>query len=107
MAGVAPYRFWNPRYLDTSYGWSARDAVAADRREFSFATTASEYRQAAEAVRTLLWPTAVPPAELEAARAALESVRRAHGTLTIVDSRVTQRIDWLRFEVEVCLPIPP
>ena len=106
-----PYRFWNPRYLDTSYGWSARDAVAAHRREFGFVTTAAEYRTAADAVRKLLWPADLPAPELEAARRALDSVRRASGTLTIIDSRVTPgadgRIDWLRFELVVCLPAPP
>jgi hypothetical protein len=109
-----PHRFWNPRYLDTGYGWSARDAVDYGPREFRFVTTAADYLVAAQAVRKLLWPTGLPERALAEARRALESVRRATGRLIIVDARVDEkaasqhggggRIEWLRFEVEVCLP---
>lgn len=106
-----PYRFWNPRYLDTGYGWSARDAVDYGPREFRFVTTATEYRAAAEAVRALLWPSEIAEAD---ARRTLDSVRRATGRLVVLEARVDEkaagphggpgRIEWLRFEVEVCVP---
>ena len=106
-----PYRFWNPRYLDTSHGWTAREAAEASRREFSFVVTAQEYRTAAEAVRKLLWPAAISEPELEEAQRALAGVRRATGTLTLLDSRIDEhaqggsgRIEWIRFAVEICLP---
>lgn len=109
-----PYRFWNPRYLDTSYGWSARDAVQFGKREFSFVVTEQEYRVAAAAVRKLLWPAGLAEGELEDARQTLASVRRATGSLVVLDSRVDERvpgphggpgrIEWVRFAVEVCLP---
>jgi hypothetical protein len=106
-----PYRSWNPRYLDTSYGWSARDAVNYGPREFRFVTPATEYRAAVEAVRALLWPSGIAEAD---ARRTLDSVCRATGRLVILDARVDEkavsqhggpgRIEWLLFEVEVCLP---
>lgn len=109
-----PYRAWNPRYLDTSYGWSARDAIAFGERDFHFVMTGADYRAAAEAVRKLLWPAGLPEGELDQARRALDGVPRATGRLVIFDSRLagTEQggpgwIEWIRFEVEVCLPAGP
>ncbi len=109
-----PYRAWNPRYLDTSYGWSAREAITFGPRDFHFVTSGADYRSAAEAVRKLLWPAGLPERELEEARRDLDGVRRATGRLVILDSRLggmaqgdPGRIEWIRFEVEVCLPTDP
>lgn len=109
-----PYRGWNPRYLDTSYGWSARDAIRFGQRDFHFVTTGGDYGLAAGSVQKLLWPAGIPERELEEARRALDGIRRGTGRLVILDSRLSGmeqggpgRIEWIRFEVEVCLPAGP
>ncbi|MBI2204791.1 MAG: hypothetical protein HYU41_13155 [Candidatus Rokubacteria bacterium] len=51
-----PYRSWNPRYLDLSYGRSAGEAVALTPREFAYLTDVADFERAAAAVKTLLWP---------------------------------------------------
>jgi len=61
-----PYRGWNPRYLDVSYGLTAREVVARDVRGFGIVHVA-DYAQTADAVRTLLWPYGKTDQELATA----------------------------------------
>jgi hypothetical protein len=104
-----PYRFWNPRYVDASYGYSAREAVAMDARDFSFVLDEPSYRSAAAAVRKLLWPHGLSRDELDRADASLERIATCRGRLRILDSRLGPapaggplEIEWLKFEVELC-----
>jgi hypothetical protein len=39
-----PCRSYNPRYLDTSYGITVRQALAHSPREFSFVLNCADYR---------------------------------------------------------------
>jgi hypothetical protein len=57
-----PYRFDNPRYLDTGYGNTARDAVSRTPREFYFALTCADYKRMAAQVKRMLWPDSGPVA---------------------------------------------
>ena len=103
-----PYRFFNPRYLEVSYGYSAEEIVAMNRREFQFVLDRSSYERASDAVRTLLWPAGNTQEVLEKAEKTLQEARLCRGVLRILDSRVTSisgtdaLIDCLKFEVELC-----
>jgi hypothetical protein len=97
-----PYRFFNPRYLEVSYGLSAKQIVEISPRDFNFVRNRAAYDAGAEAVRKLLWPAGIDDAELDRARKALEELPTCRGTFRILDSRVGESIEWLKFEVELC-----
>jgi hypothetical protein len=108
-----PYRFRNPRDLDTSYGVSARESVAWTPRSFLFVVGEKEYREAAEALSQRLWPDGTTREPVDAAARRHDAVPKARGELRIVESRISaeetegdpERIDWLKFEVELELPV--
>jgi hypothetical protein len=109
LAGVAtpPFRGFNPRYSDVSYGNSAAHSVAMNPRRFSFLENPADFPSEIAAVRKVLWP----PNEAEF-KAALEQIGQApqcEGILRVLDHRLStpsaatiQRIEWLKFEVELC-----
>ncbi|MCI0354809.1 MAG: hypothetical protein L0099_07210 [Acidobacteria bacterium] len=106
-----PYRFWNPRYVDVSYEYSARNAVAFTPRKFQFVLNREDYEKTEAAVRKLLWKSGHSERELEDARRWLEEVNKGTGSLHLLDARIAgdetnERgwIEWLKFEVELCLP---
>jgi hypothetical protein len=103
-----PHRFWNSRYLDVSYGFSAAEAVGIDVREFLFLRNSADFARAREALAKLLWPNGASDRELDEAESFLNSVPKCTGALRILDHRIvpdaaaSERIDWLKFEVELC-----
>jgi hypothetical protein len=107
-----PYRFMNPRYLDTSYGNSATQAIQMSERPFNFVLNNADYEMMTEAVRRLLWPANVSEAELADARKVLAETPTGSGSLRILNARVGGEsegneggwIEYLKFEVELCLP---
>ncbi len=117
LAWVAtpPYRSYNARYLDTSYGTTARKAVAHSPREFSFVLNCADYKTEERWVTRLLWPNNSTEKELSEAREKLGASPLGKGRFWIRDSRIvraqdsprgadSERIDWIRFEVEIELP---
>lgn len=105
-----PFRFWNPRYIGTSYGYTPARAVEHDVREFRFLTTEEDYSLARRAIEVVLWPGNYSAEELETASRTLAEMPRGRGTLRILDSRLappTEReplgsIERLEFEVTLC-----
>jgi hypothetical protein len=110
-----PYRFSHPRYLDTSYGYTAAQAVAWSVRDFNFALNEADHDRLLEAVRKVLWPSGLSEAESEQGRRLVEETPRGHGMLRIRDARIGGEeendgrgwIEHLSFEVELCFPLPP
>jgi hypothetical protein len=45
-----PYHFWNPRYLDVSYGMTASEAVRSSLRNFNFVLNEIQYKKASDLV---------------------------------------------------------
>jgi hypothetical protein len=107
-----PLRYWNPRYLETSYGWTAQQAVDYGERPFRFVRPA-DLAAATEAVRALLWPGEVSADSLKTARARWEGLRVFEGVLRVLDARVepspdgSGRIAELGFEALLCVPMDP
>lgn len=107
-----PFRFRNPRYIDTSYGVSAADALAQTPREFMFVASPQDYEAATEALNVLLWPDAHAQAQVDAARERLASLTTYSGSLSVEDGSVilsgavggTATIAWLAFRVQLCVP---
>jgi len=109
-AVMPPYRSYNARYVDTSYGTTAEEAVKFSPREFSFVLNCADQQQEAERVNRLLWPYNFSEAQVEEARDRLGTSRQGKGRLSIRDSKVSPasvnlgQIDWIAFEVEIELP---
>ena len=94
-----PYRAYNSRYLAVSYGFSAKEIVEDTPRTIRFVKNLSDYKTAAQAARGLLWGEG--GGTFEQYLKALDAVPTCQGTLRILESRVSQSIDWLKFEFEV------
>jgi hypothetical protein len=111
-----PYQFGNIRYLDTSYGTPAEDAVKGPR-DFNFVLDQGQFHRAADLVN--LGVSSHPLSERKSqaefdkesqdALATLESMSIGKGRLQILDSRVHScagqdnlgTIEWLKFRVEL------
>ena len=115
-----PYHFENIRYLDTSYGTRAEDAVKDLPRDFNFVLEQEQFHRAVDLVNTAVYshPLSENKSEVEFdqesqnALATLESMSIGKGRLQILDSRVDRSagqdglgaIEWLKFRVELHVP---
>jgi hypothetical protein len=115
-----PYRYGNVRYLDTSYGTSAKKAVADSPRDFNFVLNEQQFKYAADLVEMAIMsrPQSDTRSKEEIEResdAAIESLFALHvakGRLAILDSRVAPSVGegdlgsiaWLKFKVELHVP---
>lgn len=112
MVATPPYRFSNPRYVDTGYGMTAAAALSWTPREFAFVAEAQDYETATESLGVLLWPGSRTQAEVERAQTALDEVPTYRGLFWIEDGatappddrRPQGDIDWITFRVELCVP---
>ena len=112
MVVTPPYRFSNPRYVDTSYGTAAEAALSNTPRSFAFVATEEDYRVASDAIAVLLWSGNYSDGEIMRAAEALESVLTFEGRLWIEDGETTPSetdqglgtIEWIRFRAELCGP---
>lgn len=112
MAATPPYRFANPRYVDTSYGVAPEAALAMTPRRFAFVATREDYSAAAAALDVLLWSGNHTPEQIEAAQAAISGLRTFPGAFYIEDGATIPpdsanpfgRIEWISFRVELCAP---
>lgn len=112
MVATPPYRFWNPRYLDTSYGVSATEALARTPREFSFVASEGDYGAAKQALDVLLWSGTRPKEEVDGAADELSSLAMYSGTFWVEDGATTPpdsihqggTIAWVSFRVRLCVP---
>jgi hypothetical protein len=104
-----PYHFYNPRYLDTSYATSARDAVAFNPRPFHFVLTQTDYEIAGKYVNMTIYPNHARKGEFEEIDRKAAKVEVGTGELHILDSRITPgnsenetgKIEWIKFEVKL------
>lgn len=114
-----PYHFWNPRYLDRSYGMSAKQALEQTPREFNFVLEETGYGKLGDLVDKAVMSHPVSDkrseeeieAEAEAAAESLMEFPVAKGKLTILDGRIgtagekkEETIQWLKFKVEFKIP---
>jgi hypothetical protein len=115
-----PYHFWNPRYLDVSYGMSASEAVRSSPRNFNFVLDEEQYKKAAHLVELAVSSHSLSDKrsteELEEesrdAGKALFKFPVAKGRLLILNSRIGTSgengkqgfIEWLEFRVDLRVP---
>jgi hypothetical protein len=103
-----PYHFYNQRYLNGSYGVTAREAVAISPRKFQFVESAEDSQAALAIVNsaayTVDWESHKDSIAADAAK-----IHLGAGELAILDSRITAgknnedlgSIDWVKFEVRL------
>jgi hypothetical protein len=104
-----PYHFFNLRYLDTSYGTTAKESVGISPRKFNFVQSVEDARAAYDIVNAEIYPSDISKPESERLARRAATIRLGTGELAILDSRITPgkkegdmgTIDWLKFEVEL------
>jgi hypothetical protein len=111
FVGIAtpPYHFYNPRYLDTSYATSAKDAVAFNPRPFNFVLTHADSEVAGKYVNMTIYPNHATKEDFEEIDQEAAKVEIGTGELHILDSRITPgnfenetgKIEWIKFEVKL------
>jgi len=115
-----PYRSSNPRYLDTTYGVSAEEAVHETPRSFNFVLNEAQYEKAFRLVdiaissRPLSDHRSQEELEKESKDvvAALMRFPVSVGQLSILDSKITSAndskdsgsLDWIKFETILRVP---
>lgn len=111
LVATPPYRFNNPRYLDTSYGHTAQEAVAWSERSFSFVLNEMDFQRMFEAIGVLLWPADEDSSAIATAREVLDTVEKGAGLFRILSSETSPpveeaplgRIERVVFEADLCL----
>lgn len=115
-----PYRSYNPRDIDTSYGTSAQEAVGYSPRDFNFVLNEEQFNRAGDLVGLAVMsrPQSDQRTQEEFEKASENAIRDlrafsvSKGRLTILDSHLTApvgekdpgSIKWLKFNVEVQVP---
>jgi hypothetical protein len=105
-----PYRSYNERYLETSYGTKAEEAVGITPREFQFVESVADSKVAYDVVDSVLSSRTFPQQSENTASAAAK-IPVGTGELEILDSRITPgkdakdmgTIDWVKFKVTLHL----
>ncbi|MDX1428807.1 MAG: hypothetical protein R3282_00910, partial [Rhodothermales bacterium] len=111
-AATPPYRFSNPRYIDTGYGVDAAAALQWTPRRFSYFADPTDNRRAMDALSVLLWGGNYSEVQRQSAREALDAVRAYGGELWIEDGATAasshpgskEIIEWIQFRVRLCMP---
>ena len=112
MVATPPYRFANARYVDTSYGVTAEQALAHTPRAFAFVASPADYASARRALDVLLWPYSFTDAQVDSAGAVLDALPAYPATFFIEGGEVSAptptypvgRIEWMTFRLEACVP---
>lgn len=104
-----PYRTYNARYIETSYGNTAKQAVALTPRVFYFVQSEDDEHRAEECLNAAMYPTNVSDEEKVRVVQEQREIPLGKGELRILRSRLGHSktltdagtIDWLRFEVDI------
>lgn len=110
-----PYHGENARFINTSYGVKARDAVKESRREFYFVTNCADNHLEEKWVERIINPGGFSDKEIKEGYAKLGTSPQGKAVLTILDSKTSPaketvegvnlgQIDWIKFEVTITLP---
>lgn len=112
---MPPYRSYNHRYLNNTYGTTAKEAVEMSPRNFNFVLNCADYQVEAARVRKVLWRGNESDEEYNDTLAKLGSSPQGHGKLWIDKSKISPAvreiegvnygsIDWIQFHVEIRFP---
>jgi len=112
MVATPPYRWANPRYVDTGYGITAEQALANTPREFAFVATRGDYTRARASLEVLLWAYSYSPTQQASASGIMDALPAYPATFIIEDGETSPpsatyalgRIEWMAFRLDVCLP---
>jgi hypothetical protein len=110
-AVTIPLRGFNPKYVSVSYGNTAAQVVAMKERGFRFLKNPADLPTEGALRRILLWPPSKE--EWKKALEASGKSPQCDGSFRILDYRLAtpegeaqERIEWLKFAVELCSTSP-
>ena len=103
-----PYHFYNLRYLNASYGVTAREAIAISSRTFQFVESPENMQAASVVVNSIIYSVDWPSRQASLAAAAAK-VPLGTGELRILRSQITVgknnedlgSIDWVKFQIRL------
>lgn len=112
-----PYRSYNTRYLDTSYGTTAQEAVRTSPRDFRFVLNCADFETESKRVEIILWRYNYSQKDADKALAELGTSPLGKGSVWIEDYKIRPGeesagtaevgvIDWIKFRVEIKFPKP-
>jgi hypothetical protein len=112
---MPPYRSYNSRYLSTTYGTTAKEAVGWSPRDFNFVLNCQDYQAEGAHVDIALWPYSYSKKQQDDALAMLGTSSQGRGKMWIDKSKIRQAalavngvnygsIDWIQFHVEIQFP---
>jgi hypothetical protein len=102
-----PYKQWNARELNTSFGRTVADVLKADHTIY-FPLDSFDYAEADKAVKRILWRSS--PSEFQESARELRRIPVGSAKLTIVDSQLggektaPTSMESLYFKVELTIP---
>jgi hypothetical protein len=110
-----PYHFQNARYLDTSYGITAQEAVRDSPHEFNFVLNCADFKTERGRLDVVLESYSHSQQQVDDARAKLGSSPLGKGRLWIEKYRITPGrkstagvelgvIHWIKFKVQLEFP---
>ena len=112
---MPPYRSSNSRYLSTTYGTTAKEAVGWSPRDFNFVLNCHDYQAEGARLDIALWPYSYSKQQQHDALAMLGTSAQGRGKMWIDKSKIRQAalainglnygsIDWIQFHVEIQFP---
>jgi hypothetical protein len=105
-----PYGGFNRTDISTSYGFSAKDAIAINPRVLKFPLNAEAAKRAEELVHVLLSTTGP---DFDRAQEEMGNIPRGKAVFKIIKSKIGEsgsanhnlgRIEWLQFELTITFP---
>jgi len=107
-----PYHAYNERYIDVTFGFSAKEILEMSPRRFNFVTSENDEHRAEEAVNVALYPNSASDDEKQRVAESAENIQLGVGEFRALKYRITSikdplypgSIEWMRFEVKLKFP---
>ena len=94
-----PYHAYNERYIDVTFGFSAKEILEMSPRRFNFVLSANDEHRAEEAVNVALYPSSASDEEKQRVAESAEDIPVGMGEFTVVKYRITSikesAVPWL------------
>ena len=107
-----PYHAYNERYIDVTFGFSAKEILEMSPRRFNFVMSENDEHRAEEAVNVALYPNSASDDEKQRVAESAENIQLGIAEFRALKYRITSikdplfpgSIEWMRFEVKLKFP---
>jgi hypothetical protein len=107
-----PYHSYNERYIDVTFGFSAKEILEMSPRRFNFVMSENDEHRAEEVVNVALYPNSASDDEKQRVAESSENIQLGTAEFKALKYRITSikdplfpgSIEWMRFEVKLKFP---